>query len=152
MMQEMEDFFAARFGVYFSPLSRPFLTMVLVRGNKKKARIRLRAGERHKSHHLSMFCSGIMLGLAVPALTSGIYWSAFLFYVAFYLLAALMLLISILLRLSAADSTSYSWMGRTTACVWHFSGPSCFGLVGGSEFGGLVEVEGQLRLYLWYVD
>ncbi|KDQ58685.1 hypothetical protein JAAARDRAFT_128396 [Jaapia argillacea MUCL 33604] len=59
MMKEMAELFAARFE----------------RGDKKKALERLRAGSRQKSHHFSTFRSGLAIGLAVPALVSGIYQS-----------------------------------------------------------------------------
>lgn len=49
--------------------------MLLARGDKKKAQMRLRGGARARSHHWSTFCSGLMLGLAVPALVHGIYLS-----------------------------------------------------------------------------
>ncbi|KAF9803975.1 hypothetical protein IEO21_09502 [Rhodonia placenta] len=42
------------------------------RGDKKKAQARLRSDSQHKSHHFSTFRSGMLLGLAVPALADGI--------------------------------------------------------------------------------
>ncbi|KAF7983207.1 hypothetical protein HWV62_23478 [Athelia sp. TMB] len=57
MRKETEDAFAARFE----------------HGNKKRAMNRLRAESQHKSHHFSSFRSGIALGIAVPAIVSGIY-------------------------------------------------------------------------------
>lgn len=56
MTHEMEDLFAARF----------------TRGDKKRAMARLRGGVRANSHHLSTFRSGLLLGLAIPALAEGI--------------------------------------------------------------------------------
>ena len=41
-------------------------------GDKKRAMRRLRAGNMHKNHHFSAFRTGIMLGLAVPALMDGL--------------------------------------------------------------------------------
>ncbi|KZT23701.1 hypothetical protein NEOLEDRAFT_1069012, partial [Neolentinus lepideus HHB14362 ss-1] len=60
-MREMEELFAARFE----------------RGDRKKALERLRAGSRVKSHHFSTFRSGLAIGLAIPALVSGLYLSEF---------------------------------------------------------------------------
>ncbi|KIJ61833.1 hypothetical protein HYDPIDRAFT_169443 [Hydnomerulius pinastri MD-312] len=57
MLKEMEELFAARFE----------------RGDKKKAVNRLRVGSSSKSHHFSTFRSGIWLGLALPAVISGLY-------------------------------------------------------------------------------
>lgn len=56
ILRELEDMFAARFA----------------RGDKKKAQARLRSDSQHKSHHFSTFRSGMLLGLAVPALADGI--------------------------------------------------------------------------------
>ncbi len=45
----------------------------LVRGDLKKALARLRGGARSKTHHFSTFRSGFLVGVAIPALASGIY-------------------------------------------------------------------------------
>lgn len=37
---------------------------------------RLRSGARRKTHHFSTFRSGLLIGAALPALASGIYYSA----------------------------------------------------------------------------
>ncbi|GLB42048.1 putative EXS family protein [Lyophyllum shimeji] len=59
MMSEMENLYAARFA----------------RGDTKRAATRLRAGFHSKTHHYSVFRSGILLGLALPALVSGLHAS-----------------------------------------------------------------------------
>ncbi|KAF4583455.1 hypothetical protein EYR38_002206 [Pleurotus pulmonarius] len=59
MIEEME-------GVY---------TLRFEQGDRKKARARLRGSGKTKSHHFSTFRSGILLGLALPALVSGVYHS-----------------------------------------------------------------------------
>ncbi|KAG5646759.1 hypothetical protein DXG03_002445 [Asterophora parasitica] len=59
MMRDMENLYATRFA----------------RGDKKRAMTRLRAGFTTKSHHYSVFRSGIFLGLAIPALVSGLHAS-----------------------------------------------------------------------------
>lgn len=41
-------------------------------GDKKRATTRLRGGTHFKSHHFNTFRSGFLLGLAVPALASGL--------------------------------------------------------------------------------
>ncbi|KAG5651838.1 hypothetical protein H0H81_007244 [Sphagnurus paluster] len=51
--------------------------MWFARGDKKRAMTRLRTGYASKSHHYSVFRSGLLLGLAFPALISGLYESAF---------------------------------------------------------------------------
>lgn len=53
----------------------------IARGDKKKALYRLRAEGSRKTHHFSSFRTGTMLGLAVPALVSGVYQSAYFFFV-----------------------------------------------------------------------
>ncbi|KAG1895901.1 uncharacterized protein F5891DRAFT_892970, partial [Suillus fuscotomentosus] len=50
MLKEMEELFAARFE----------------RGDKKKAITHLRVGVTQKSHHFSMFHTGMWLGLSIP--------------------------------------------------------------------------------------
>ena len=45
----------------------------LASGDRKRARERLRATFKEKSHHRSTFASGVMLGLAVPAFVFGLY-------------------------------------------------------------------------------
>ncbi|THU92838.1 EXS-domain-containing protein [Dendrothele bispora CBS 962.96] len=57
MMSEMIALYADRF----------------VNGDEKRARKRLRAGTFYKVHHFSTFRSGLLLGVALPALVSGIY-------------------------------------------------------------------------------
>lgn len=59
MLKQVEELFAARFG----------------RGDKKWAMAQLRAEKRHRSYHSSALRSGIALGLALPALVSGVYQS-----------------------------------------------------------------------------
>ncbi|KAF5345945.1 hypothetical protein D9758_011435 [Tetrapyrgos nigripes] len=59
MMSEMVSLYAVHF----------------VHGDEKRARKRLRAGTFHKTHHFSTFRSGILLGVALPVLVSGIYQS-----------------------------------------------------------------------------
>jgi len=54
------------------------LIMQVVRGDLKKAMERLRGCVISKTHHFSTFRSGILLGLALPLLASGIYHSAYL--------------------------------------------------------------------------
>ncbi|PPQ86656.1 hypothetical protein CVT25_006840 [Psilocybe cyanescens] len=66
MMAEMEDMYAAAF----------------VRGNKKMATKRLRAGNSSKSHHFSTFRSGAYIGIALPALIEGLvkdFWMGLIF-------------------------------------------------------------------------
>ncbi|PPQ97841.1 LOW QUALITY PROTEIN: hypothetical protein CVT26_012937 [Gymnopilus dilepis] len=57
MMSEMEVMYAAAFA----------------RGDPKRAKARLRAGNTRKSHHFSAFRSGLYVGLAIPALAYGLY-------------------------------------------------------------------------------
>jgi hypothetical protein len=59
MLNEAEQLFAEKFE----------------HGNKKQAVQRLRAQSSQKTHHFSTFSTGIALGLAVPALVSGIWES-----------------------------------------------------------------------------
>ncbi|KAL0578222.1 Xenotropic and polytropic retrovirus receptor 1 [Marasmius crinis-equi] len=59
MMKEMETLFISLFA----------------RGNRKIAMAYLRGVNAHKTHHFSSFRSGVLLGIAVPALVSGIYQS-----------------------------------------------------------------------------
>ncbi|KAF5357202.1 hypothetical protein D9756_006620 [Leucocoprinus leucothites] len=59
MMKEMQELYAQTF----------------FRGNSKKAMDRLRGGIRTKTHHFSTLRSGILIGAAIPALASGLYYS-----------------------------------------------------------------------------
>ncbi|KAJ3726750.1 hypothetical protein EV361DRAFT_803421, partial [Lentinula raphanica] len=56
MMDEMEALYASHFA----------------HGDKKRAKTRLRAGGLNKTHHYSTFRSGMLIGLGVPPLASGI--------------------------------------------------------------------------------
>ncbi|KAH0580784.1 hypothetical protein H2248_011943 [Termitomyces sp. 'cryptogamus'] len=56
MMVNTETLYAARFA----------------RGDRKRARTFLRTGFRYTSHHFSVFRSGILLGVAIPAFVSGL--------------------------------------------------------------------------------
>ncbi|KAJ3798525.1 hypothetical protein GGU11DRAFT_681343, partial [Lentinula aff. detonsa] len=56
MMDEMETLYASHFA----------------HGDNKRAKTRLRAGGVNKSHHYSTFRSGVLLGIGIPALVSGI--------------------------------------------------------------------------------
>ncbi|CAE6469773.1 unnamed protein product [Rhizoctonia solani] len=59
LLKEIERIYATRFE----------------RGDEKKARIRLRATARQSTHHFSTFRSGMLIGLALPALAMGGYYS-----------------------------------------------------------------------------
>ncbi|CAE6408391.1 unnamed protein product [Rhizoctonia solani] len=59
LLKEIERIYATRFE----------------KGNEKKARVRLRATARQSTHHFSTFRSGMLIGLALPALAMGIYYS-----------------------------------------------------------------------------
>ncbi|EKM58004.1 uncharacterized protein PHACADRAFT_58738, partial [Phanerochaete carnosa HHB-10118-sp] len=59
MIREMEELYAARF----------------TKGDNKVAKTRLRGFMQHKTHHFSTFRTGLMLGLALPALVDGLYLS-----------------------------------------------------------------------------
>jgi hypothetical protein len=52
------------------------LTNGVARGDNKLAKTRLRGSQsRHRSRHLSVFWSGLMLGIALPAFVDAIYLS-----------------------------------------------------------------------------
>ncbi|KAI0701367.1 SPX domain-containing protein [Cytidiella melzeri] len=60
MVNQMEELYAARF----------------TRGDNKLAKTRLRGGQaRHKTRHSSVFISGLLLGMAIPAFADAIYLS-----------------------------------------------------------------------------
>nr|GAT52934.1 signal transduction protein [Mycena chlorophos] len=59
MMDRLETLYAIRF----------------TQGDKKRALERLRLGPMHKTHHVSTFWAGLLIGLALPALASGLYFS-----------------------------------------------------------------------------
>ncbi|KAJ1311454.1 hypothetical protein OPQ81_009943 [Rhizoctonia solani] len=59
LLKEIERIYATRFE----------------KGDEKKARTRLRATVRQSTHHFSTFRSGMLIGLALPALAMGIYYS-----------------------------------------------------------------------------
>lgn len=77
MMSDMEQMYAAAFGASFFnyllvSLRDTHLTLWLVRGDKKTATKRLRAGNSLKSHHFSAFRAGVLVGIAIPALVEGL--------------------------------------------------------------------------------
>ncbi|KAI0792468.1 SPX domain-containing protein [Abortiporus biennis] len=59
LLHETEELFAARF----------------TRGDKKRAQMRLRGGSDSRSHHISTFLAGLMIGFAVPAFVDAVYLS-----------------------------------------------------------------------------
>ncbi|KAF8587242.1 hypothetical protein K439DRAFT_1338904, partial [Ramaria rubella] len=61
-MREVESIYSTRFE----------------KGDRKKARRRLKSPFVHKSHHFSTFRSGIYIGLAIPALVYAVYSSNYL--------------------------------------------------------------------------
>lgn len=60
----------------FTPFWEQQLTELAARGDKKRARARLRGGAKLTTHHFSTFRTGMALGLGVPALAAGVYQSA----------------------------------------------------------------------------
>lgn len=83
VMLEIQDMYAALYG---NDLSSSFLLLFirtwlsllpLVRGDKKKAMVVLRAGTQAKTHHFSTWRSGLFMGLALPAFAAGLYLSKF---------------------------------------------------------------------------
>lgn len=75
-MTEMQNRYAQTFCTFFPIKSQAILIELLVRGDSKKAMNRLRGGIHTKTHHFSTFRSGILIGAAIPAFSSGIYYSA----------------------------------------------------------------------------
>lgn len=51
------------------------LMITIARGDNKLAKYRLRGLAQHKTHHFSTFRTGLLLGLALPALVDGLYLS-----------------------------------------------------------------------------
>ncbi|THH12162.1 hypothetical protein EW145_g196 [Phellinidium pouzarii] len=108
LVKEMEDLYAARFQ----------------RGDIKRARERLRATAKHKTHHSSTFRSGLYIGLAVPALADGIYksfqpniraslleWSALLYvYIVFMIPVVFSLLVGINIWLWNRSRINYQFI------------------------------------------
>lgn len=77
-MKEMEDFYAVHFCERQPhPQNDMFTYHDLVHGDKKKTLHRLRGATSQKTHHLSIFKSGALLGFAVPPLMAGLYLSAY---------------------------------------------------------------------------
>ncbi|KAG6848027.1 hypothetical protein H0H93_004083, partial [Arthromyces matolae] len=76
-LTEMEGLYADRFGArrLHNPFCSCYSRASKARNDRKRARKRLRAGFRFRSHHYSVFRSGILLGVSVPALASGLYAS-----------------------------------------------------------------------------
>ena len=75
-MKDMEERYGESFCQYFSTLSHMVeFDSGQVRGNLKKARDALRSGDRATTHYLPTFTSGILLGVAFPALVAGLYQS-----------------------------------------------------------------------------
>ena len=74
MLDEVETLYAARFGKSIGVLYCTYrFSISLEGGDRKKARSRLRASFKQRSHHYSTFRTGIFIGLSIPALIAGIY-------------------------------------------------------------------------------
>lgn len=108
MIREMEDIYAARFA----------------RGDRRTAMKRLRLDSRVKSHYMSVFRSGTYLGLAVAALSAGIYqcslqhtretlpsWSVLLYiYAIFGMPVLLALLVGVNINVWAHERINYPFI------------------------------------------
>ena len=81
LIRDTEDMYTAHFSERrFSDLRTIRLTRGdIARGDKKRALGHLRAGWNQETQYSAMFRSGVYLGLAVPALVSGLYESKHLF-------------------------------------------------------------------------
>jgi xenotropic and polytropic retrovirus receptor 1 len=74
MLGEVETLYAARFGKYRDFTCHTSLAHCFTeKGDRKKAKNRLRASLKPQSHHLTTFRTGVFVGLSIPALISGIY-------------------------------------------------------------------------------
>ncbi|KAJ7906260.1 EXS family protein/ERD1/XPR1/SYG1 family protein [Mycena leptocephala] len=125
MMDEMEATYATWFA----------------HGDKKRALNRLRSGPQHKSHHVSTFWPGLFVGLAVPALVSGLYHSKEnRFYSKIHC--------SDPPRLPREYPRFHPGMGCTSACVRCLPHTRC--LLGFSWFQsiGVVAIEDKLCFYI----
>ncbi|KIK15611.1 hypothetical protein PISMIDRAFT_292908 [Pisolithus microcarpus 441] len=115
MIREMEDIYAARFA----------------RGDRRTAMKRLRLDSRVKSHYMSVFRSGTYLGLAVAALSAGIYqcslqhtretlpsWSVLLYiYAIFGMPVLLALLVGVNINVWAHERINYPFIFGTFSII-----------------------------------
>jgi len=119
-----------------SPLMR-----VLAGGDKKRAMRRLRSGNMHKNHHFSTFRTGIMIGLAIPALADGLVKgldSA----------KAFDLTLMAYFSLSVFDARKYPCLGCSSFCLCGYPHPGPLLHLGGCQLAGLGPSSHQLRFYL----
>lgn len=73
MLQEVEKLYASHFGKCPSQSHCINPNACLVNGDSKKARIHLRNIAAPSNHHFSVFRSGVLIGLSIPALVIGAY-------------------------------------------------------------------------------
>lgn len=144
MITQVEEMFSAQFSMWRSILFTSLLSIPAVRGDKKKAKKRLRVTPAQRSHHFNSFRSGMMVGLAIPALASGIHMS----------MTCAICRIDIPItasRFPRRDKTQYPRMELTTAYLCCFSCASCLLNVGGAQYARVDKVKSQLCVHLWCV-
>ncbi|KAB5594688.1 Xenotropic and polytropic retrovirus receptor-like protein [Ceratobasidium theobromae] len=75
LLRDIERIYAIRFGMFTRDLFQYKTRYNLDKedGDEKKARTRLRAAPRQTTHHFSTFRSGLLVGLAAPALGMSLY-------------------------------------------------------------------------------
>lgn len=74
MLEEVEKLYAARFGKGSELKYHLDPNAHLADGDLKKARDQMRTVAAPSKHHFSVFRSGVLIGLSIPALVIGTYY------------------------------------------------------------------------------
>ncbi|KAI0760361.1 hypothetical protein C8Q74DRAFT_1208005 [Fomes fomentarius] len=127
LIHDLEALFAVRFA----------------RGDKKKALARLRGGAKHTSHHFSTFRTGMALGLAIPALVSGIYQSES----QYSLVLRQPMMLNVWHRLPTRNPSRDTRVGRPAVHIWDILRTDVLRASRRSEPAGLVACSYQLCLH-----
>jgi hypothetical protein len=108
---------------------------------------RLRAASQLRSHHLSTFRSGLGLGLAVPALVSGVYQSKFIS----SSFGCTFLIPPPTPRLPAGQTSRNPCVATLAVHLLRVLDPGVVFAAGWYKLVDLLGCENQLRLHIWFV-
>jgi hypothetical protein len=107
-------------------------------------RLRGAGWRSRKTHHFSTWRSGFLLGLAIPALVSGLFQSKDCN------LIGLRDFSPSYLRLPSRYQSGYTCVASFTLYIWNVHDPYGLRVYGGFECRGVGQFSDQLRLHFWY--
>ena len=117
---------------------------ILVGGDIKKSRDRLRNTTKQRTHYTRSFRSGTYVGLGIPALAHGIYMSEQINHSYATLLKALIHLPS---RFPTRNTSSHPCMGGSTPSLWRLYTPCCVLHANCAEPDRMAKITNQLCFY-----